>query len=92
MGFLATIAASIVEKLLTKLGAFLFKKGKRILKDREIDEEVDKEVAAVKKAKKDADKALKECDETEAKSCKISPKQEKRLRDATRRLSNNIFD
>lgn len=84
---IAATLAKIATWGIEKLASIALKFVKKYLKNKQIDENVDLEVAQVNKAVHEAKEALDSCE-----GCKRVPsKTEQKLREATRRLTNNLL-
>jgi len=77
----------IFQWLLAQFAPYIMKAWKILIRNVRISRKVNKEVAAVREAVENADKALKESEDGD----RVPTEEEKKLRQATRRL-RNIFD
>ena len=82
-----SLAVKVLQMILEKLAPIIIASFKKLMRNIKINSAVNKEVKNVKEALEEIDKTLKETDETKT----ISPEQELKLREAARRLRDNIF-
>lgn len=90
MGFLSSIGSSIgtwlLEYLLSKGLAWIYKKSKQALKD----DVTDEEVKAIEESAKQGVKEVRQA-EKEGRQGRVSEETEKRLRERTRRLKDGLL-
>ena len=85
--FVISIGTKLLEWAISKLAPIIVKAWKRLIRNVKINRETNKEVKAVRSAVEQAEQALKDCDECE----RVPSEQEKKLRNAVRRLSDSIY-
>jgi len=91
MAFLSGLAAKLIQWGIKKLAPIIIAGFKNLVANAKINRETNAEVKSVREAVEAADKALKDCEALDAKECRVPSEEEKKLRDATRRLSTSIF-
>lgn len=84
---LEKILATLFGQIVNKLGDVILKIFTKLLSNKRIDDQVNSQVSEVKKALEE----IKKNNEANENTPRLSPEDEKKLREATRKLTDSLF-